>query len=198
MTTASRLVERAEQVLALGEIDAGLAADRGIDLGHEGRRDVDDRDAAQVGRGEEAGRVAERTAADRDERLAALDAEPGQVAGGRLDDRQALGVLALREHDASRPASRRRKAGRERLAGRRPGAGLGDQDGPRRPGASSFVADGGPGDPIAEDEPADRRHRPGGASWPGRCRDPSRRAGASRSSSTADLGHARTLASAAA
>ena len=37
-----RLVERADEVLALGQVDAGLAADRRVDLGDEGRRDVDD------------------------------------------------------------------------------------------------------------------------------------------------------------
>ena len=66
-----RLVERADEVLALGQVDAGLAADRRVELRDERRRDLDEGHAAEVGRGEEPGRVAERPAADGDERLAA-------------------------------------------------------------------------------------------------------------------------------
>ena len=124
-----RLVERADEVLALGQVDAGLAADRRVDLGDERRRDLDERDAAQVRRGEEAGRVAERAAADRDERLAALDAQAGELAGRRLDDREALGGLALRAAGpCSTVAAARAQAGGEPLADRRPRAGLGDED----------------------------------------------------------------------
>ena len=83
MIDRRRLVERPDEVLALGQVDAGLAADRRVDLGDERRRDLDERDAAQVRRGEEPGRVAERAAADRDERLAALDPERGQLARRR-------------------------------------------------------------------------------------------------------------------
>ena len=54
-----------DEVLALGQVDRGLAADRRIDLGDERRRHVDERDAAQVRRRQEAGGVAERTATDR-------------------------------------------------------------------------------------------------------------------------------------
>ena len=43
----ARLVEGADQVLAVRRVDAGLAADRGIDLGQQGGRDLDEVDAAQ-------------------------------------------------------------------------------------------------------------------------------------------------------
>ena len=105
-------MERADEVLALGQVDAGLAADRGVDLGDEGRRHLDEGHAAEVGRGEEAGRVAERAAADGDERLAPLDPEARQLPRGVLDDRQAFRGLALRQQDAlDRPAVARQAVG---------------------------------------------------------------------------------------
>ena len=66
----ARLVEGTDEVLPLGQVDGGFAADRRIDLGDERRRDMDDRDPAQERGGEESGRVAKSAAADRDERLA--------------------------------------------------------------------------------------------------------------------------------
>ena len=50
------LVERADEVLALGQVDAGLATDRRVELGNERRRDLDEGHAPQVGGGEEPGR----------------------------------------------------------------------------------------------------------------------------------------------
>ena len=165
-----RLVERADQVLALGQVDAGLAADRRVDLGDEGRRDVDDRDPAQVRRREEPGRVAQRAAADRHDRLVAFDAQPRQLARGRPRRRP----VAWRPRPAaaarSRPASRRRPA--------RPRS-------PPRPRPTRRARRRGrPGDADAAGAPrpprpgrCPRRGRSGrsasppeGAWWPGRCR----------------------------
>ena len=115
-----RLVERPDEVLALGQVDPGLAADRRIDLGDERRRDLDERDAAQVDRGQEPGRVAERAAADRDERLAALDPQSRQLAGRRLDDGEPLGGLALGQQDVRDVAAAIAQAGRQPLARPRP------------------------------------------------------------------------------
>ena len=89
-------MEGADEVLALGQVDAGLAADRRVDLGDERRRDLDQRHAAQVRGRQEPGRVAQRAAADRDQRVAALDPQPRQLARRLADDRQLLGRLALR------------------------------------------------------------------------------------------------------
>ena len=53
---ARRPVERADEVLALGDVDRGLAADRRVDLADERRRHRDPRHAAQVRRRREARR----------------------------------------------------------------------------------------------------------------------------------------------
>jgi hypothetical protein len=65
-------MEGPDEVLALREVDRGLAADRGVDLREQRGGDLDERHAAEVRRGEEPGRVTERTPADRDERLGPL------------------------------------------------------------------------------------------------------------------------------
>ena len=66
-------MEGADQVLAVRRIDAGLAADRGIDLGEERGRDLDEVDAAAQDRGGKAGEVADDAAAEGDDAIAALD-----------------------------------------------------------------------------------------------------------------------------
>ena len=88
-------MERPEEVLSLRQVNAGLAADRRIDLGDERRRDLDERHAAEVRRGEEPRRVAQRAAPDRDQRLGPFDTERRQLAGGVFDHRQSLGLFAL-------------------------------------------------------------------------------------------------------
>ncbi len=68
-----RLRHRSDQVLAGGEIDRGLAADRGVDRGEQGGRDRDERDAALIGRRGETDRVADRAAADADDDAATVE-----------------------------------------------------------------------------------------------------------------------------
>ena len=134
-------MERADEVLALGQVDAGLAADRGIDLRDERRRDLDERDAAEVGRGEEPRRVAERPATDRDDRLAPLDPESRQLARRVLDDRQALRRLALGQQDVLDRAARQPRAlFAEPLADGRPRPRLGDEDRAPSPSSSPSAA----------------------------------------------------------
>ena len=55
----ARLVERADEILAVRRIDAGLAADRGIDLGQQRRRNLDEVDAAAQDRCGKAGEIAD-------------------------------------------------------------------------------------------------------------------------------------------
>ena len=61
------LVERADEVLALREVDAGLAADRGIDHREQGRGHLHDVDAAVVHRRGERSGIADDTTAERDD-----------------------------------------------------------------------------------------------------------------------------------
>ena len=97
----ARLVEGPHQVLALGEVDAGLATDGRVDLGDEGGRDLDEPDAAEVDGSEEARRIAECASAEATSTSSPLDSQGGELPGGRLDHRQALRRLAFREHDRS-------------------------------------------------------------------------------------------------
>ena len=90
-----RLPERADEVLALGQVHAGLAADGGVDLAEQRGGDVDDRDAAVVHRGGEPADVGDQPAADRDDGVGAGEAPLGEVAAQRLDGGQRLGRLAL-------------------------------------------------------------------------------------------------------
>ena len=66
-----RLIERADEVFALGQINAGRAADRGIHLREQRGRDLAQRHAAQKGRRGKAGDVADNTAAERDNQILA-------------------------------------------------------------------------------------------------------------------------------
>ena len=77
------LVERADQVLALGRVDPGLAADRGVDHAEQRGRHVHDPDPAQEGRGDEAGQVGRRSAADADDRVGAGEARPARAPSSR-------------------------------------------------------------------------------------------------------------------
>ena len=64
---ADRPVERADEVLALRQVDARLAADRRVDLRDEARRHRDPRHAAEIRRGREACGVRRAAAAERDD-----------------------------------------------------------------------------------------------------------------------------------
>ena len=101
---AHRPVERADEVLALRDVDRRLAADPGVDLADERRRHGDPRDAAEVGRGGEGREVGRRAAAERDDRAAAVER---QLRPEPLDDGELLRGLARRAARASRRAGRR-------------------------------------------------------------------------------------------
>ena len=62
---ADRLVERPDQVLALGQVHGRLPADRGVDHREQRRRDLHQCDAAVVHGGGEAGGVADDAATER-------------------------------------------------------------------------------------------------------------------------------------
>ncbi len=62
-------------------VDAGFAANGGVDLGEEGCGDLDEGKAAEGGRGGEAGEVADHASAQGDDGGAALDPLFEELAG---------------------------------------------------------------------------------------------------------------------
>src|SRR5918994_6806205 len=87
----NRPVERADEVLALRQVDPRLAADRRVDLPDERRRHRDPADAAEIRRGREARRVRGAPSTERDERAAAVEPE---LAPEPLDGHDRLRLLA--------------------------------------------------------------------------------------------------------
>ena len=151
-------MERADEVLALGEVDPGLAADRGVDLGDERRGDVHDRHAAEIRRRQEPRRVAERASADRHEGSPRPTRRVGQLARRVADDRQALRVLALREQDRlGHPSARPRSAAR--LRRRPPTPRLRDEEWLAAPRRRSVASTSSAAVPVTDD-----RSRPIGMS----------------------------------
>ena len=96
-----RLPERADEVLAFGQVDTGLAPDGRIDLRQQGRRDVNDRHAAVVARGGKPADVGNDTSADRDDDIATGETPLREAATQALDRRQRLGFFTfVDEEDA--------------------------------------------------------------------------------------------------
>ena len=95
----ARLVERTDQVLATGVVNARLAADRGIDLREQRRRHLDERDAAQVGRGGEPGDIANDAPAEGDDGRVAVGARFDQPVEDERYGVERLAALAVRQAD---------------------------------------------------------------------------------------------------
>ena len=91
-------MEGADQVLALPGVDAGLAADRGIDLGQQRGRHLHHSDAAPQDAGGETGEIADHTAAKGYDAVAALDAELEQLPAESIQHGEALARFARRHH----------------------------------------------------------------------------------------------------
>ena len=104
----ARMVEGADRVLAAGQVDPGLAADRGVDLGQQRGRNLDVVDAAQEAGGDEASQIAHRTAAEGHHPTvtlaAALEHLPPDRGGG-LDRLRRLAVGHLDRLDPGRAGS---------------------------------------------------------------------------------------------
>ena len=118
-------MKRAEQVLALRRVDAGLAADRGIDLRQQRGRHLHEIDAAAQDRRGKAREIADHAAAERDHQIVALDLGRDQRLGDLLEAGIALRALAFLDDDprggdagrreralGSAPASALRRCGR--------------------------------------------------------------------------------------
>ena len=109
--TEHRLMKRAEQVLALRRIDAGLAADGGIHLRQQRGRHLHEIDAAAQDRRRETGEIADHAAAERDDEIVALDLRCDQRLADLFQTRIAFRPLAFLDDDArGRDAGRRQRA----------------------------------------------------------------------------------------
>src|SRR5208337_162892 len=94
-----RLVECADQVLAVRRIDARLAADAGIDLRQESGGNLNEADPAAQRGGAEAGQVADHPPAERDDDVPPFDARLGQRVGDPGELLVGLGRLARLAYD---------------------------------------------------------------------------------------------------
>ena len=104
------LVEGADQVLGQGMVDRGLASDGGVDLGEHRGRELDDVDAAHIGRRREAGHVTHGAAAERQHRGGSVQTSRQQLVPTALGDLQGLGALALGDLDRRHREPRRLEA----------------------------------------------------------------------------------------
>ncbi len=121
-------MEGADQVLAERGVDAGLAADRAVDLGQQTRRDLHEIDAAQQGRRGKAGQIADDAAAQGDEHRAALDAATEHPFGEPPEMLEVLGFLAGRQDHARLCDPGGGEAGAQRLEIMRGDIFVGDDD----------------------------------------------------------------------
>ena len=96
------LVEGADHVLAERVVDAGLAADRGVHLGEQRRRQLHEVDAALVARRGEARHVADDAAAEGDDGAAPVEPLAEQRLVDPFERLEVLVRLALGEDDVRR------------------------------------------------------------------------------------------------
>ncbi len=122
------LVEGADQIFAVRGIDAGLAADRGIDLRQHGGRNLHEIHAAPQARGGEAGEIAHHAAAERDQQVAALHARVQRGFAKLLEVRKILGRFAGRQDQAAVAHAGGVEAGFERREPERADMGVGDDE----------------------------------------------------------------------
>ena len=92
-----RLMKAAHQILTKPRVDAGLAADRAVDLGQQGGRHLGYGDAAAQDTGGETGEIADHPAAQGDDHVAALDAGFQQGVEQALELGETLACLAGRQ-----------------------------------------------------------------------------------------------------
>ncbi len=96
-----RLMEGADQILAMRRIDRSLAADRGLDLRQECRWDLDIVEATPHHRSGEAGEIADHAAAQRNCEIATLDTRGDHGLADVLEDAIALRGFARLNDDVT-------------------------------------------------------------------------------------------------
>ena len=120
-------MEGADQVLALGRVDAGLAADGRVDHAEHGGGHGDPAHPAQPGRGDEAGQVGGGAAADADDHVGAGEAGLAERLPAVGGDLGGLGLLGVGQLDRDGLEALLGEVLADRLAG--PGERLGVQYG---------------------------------------------------------------------
>jgi len=95
----SGMMKAANEVFAFGKIDAGLAADRRVDLGEEGCGDLQVADAAHEDGGNEAADVTDDAAAECDEERSAIAAGADHLTKDVSDTFDGLVFFACREEE---------------------------------------------------------------------------------------------------
>ena len=123
-----RRVERAHQVLALGGVDAGLAADGGVHHAQQAGGHVDDLDAAQPGRGDEAGEVGDGAAADGDDGVGAGEVVLAQHLPAERGHLDVLAFFGVRDFGGQRGEAGGGQLLADGVAGEPQGPGVDDQD----------------------------------------------------------------------
>ena len=96
-STPAGAVEGPDEVLAFGRVDAGLAADCGVDHAEHGGGDVDDADAAQPGGGDEAAEIAHGSPADGDDGIGASEVGLTEHLPAEGRDLNVLGFFGIRD-----------------------------------------------------------------------------------------------------
>ena len=122
----ARLVEGADHVLAQRVVDAGLAADRGIDLRQQRGRHLHEGHAAHVAGGGEAGHVADHAAAQRDQRGLAVAFVGQQGVEDQVQRLPVLVLFAVGQHDLDHVAAGRAQRRGDAFEVQRRDGGVGD------------------------------------------------------------------------
>ena len=103
----ARLVERADEVFAGPGIDAGFAPDRAVDLGHDGRGNLHQRDTPLVNGGNEARQVADHPAAQGDNKGTAVESRFDHAVAQAFGRGEALRRFAGGHGETDGPDARR-------------------------------------------------------------------------------------------
>ena len=125
-----RVVEAADEIFSCGEVDAGFAADGGVDLGEESGGDLHVADAAHVDGGEEAGDVADDAATEGEEERVAVGACGGELVGEGFDAGEALVGFAAGKEEDGWGLALVLGSWRRRVRPESPDVGRGDDEGP--------------------------------------------------------------------
>jgi hypothetical protein len=95
-----RLMEGADEILAVTRIDPGLAADRGVDLRQQAGRHLHEIQPAPHARRRISCKIADHSATERDDEIVALDLGFDQRVADTLERDKTFRPLAGRDHDA--------------------------------------------------------------------------------------------------